>query len=266
MTTNRETRSYERWAQLRFSVIGHLLADPPAKGELQAALDQLALREWRHPTTGAPIRFGRSTIQRWYYKALRERQDPVAVLRRKPRQDAGRQATMTAVLRQVLQAQYTAHPSWSAQLHHDNMVAAAAGRSELGPVPSYSTIRRYLKAQGLEKRRRVTARRTAGALAAEAKLAGREIRSYETEYCGALLHWDCHFGSRKRLLRFVPVQGWSLKILWEGPRSALTDQRMFAIRSHVTDRWKDDRPMSRVEFEARFPDEGSPHDLFKTAR
>jgi len=66
-------------------------------------------------------------------------------------------------------------------------------------VPSYSTIRRYLRAQGLDKRRRVTSRRTAGALAAEAKLAGREVRGYESEYCGALLHWDCHFASRKVL-------------------------------------------------------------------
>ena len=43
------------------SVIGQLLAAPPAKGALRAALQQLAAREWRHPTTGAPIRFGVST-------------------------------------------------------------------------------------------------------------------------------------------------------------------------------------------------------------
>jgi hypothetical protein len=43
-------------------------------------------------------------------------------------------------------------------------------------VPSYSTIRRYLRAQGLDKRRRVTSRRTAGALIAEAKLASRASR------------------------------------------------------------------------------------------
>jgi hypothetical protein len=43
---------HERWAQLRFSVIGHLLAAPPAKGALRAALEQLAAREWRHPSTG----------------------------------------------------------------------------------------------------------------------------------------------------------------------------------------------------------------------
>jgi len=40
---------HERWARLRFSVIGALLAAPPAKGALRAALQQLAAREWRHP-------------------------------------------------------------------------------------------------------------------------------------------------------------------------------------------------------------------------
>jgi hypothetical protein len=57
---------------LRFSVVGQLLAAPPEKGALAAALAALAAREWRHPTTGAPVRFGASTIERWYYRALRE--------------------------------------------------------------------------------------------------------------------------------------------------------------------------------------------------
>ncbi len=49
------SRVHERWAQLRFSVIGQLLAVPPAKGALRAALEQLAAREWRHPSTGEPV-------------------------------------------------------------------------------------------------------------------------------------------------------------------------------------------------------------------
>ena len=119
MTARRQPRIYDRWAQLRFSVIGQLLADPPVKGTLQSEINKLSLREWRHPATGEPVRFGCSTIQRWYYKALRERTDPVGVLRRKPRQDAGHQASMTTALRQVLRAQHDAHPNWSAQLHHE---------------------------------------------------------------------------------------------------------------------------------------------------
>ena len=60
------SRLHERWARLRFSVIGQLLAAPPAKGALRAALEQLAAREWRHPGTGAPVRFGFSTLERWF--------------------------------------------------------------------------------------------------------------------------------------------------------------------------------------------------------
>ena len=45
----RGPRVHERWAHLRFSVIGQLLAAPPAKGELKAAIEGLAGRTWQHP-------------------------------------------------------------------------------------------------------------------------------------------------------------------------------------------------------------------------
>jgi putative transposase len=54
----RGPRVHERWAHLRFSVVGQLLAAPPAKGELRAALRALCQRTWQHPTTGEPVRFG----------------------------------------------------------------------------------------------------------------------------------------------------------------------------------------------------------------
>ena len=54
MTARRQPRMYDRWAQLRFSVVGQLLADPPAKGTLQSEINKLSLREWRHPATGEP--------------------------------------------------------------------------------------------------------------------------------------------------------------------------------------------------------------------
>ena len=82
------SRVHERWARLRFSVIGQLLAAPPQKGALRGELEKLAAREWRHPTTGEPVRFGTSTIERWYYRAVKEQHDPLGVLRRKVRTDA----------------------------------------------------------------------------------------------------------------------------------------------------------------------------------
>jgi hypothetical protein len=34
--------THERWANLRFSVVGHLLAAPPRRGDLQRELERLA--------------------------------------------------------------------------------------------------------------------------------------------------------------------------------------------------------------------------------
>ena len=199
MMESRGPRVHERWAHLRFAVVGWLLAAPPDKGALKAAIAELASRTWLHPTTNEPVRFGFSTIERWYYRALRERTDPVGILRRKVRADAGQQHAVSDAVRQVVLAQYAAHQGWSVQLHHDNLVALAETQAHLKPVPSYPTLRRFLKANGLDKRRRVTSRRTEGAERAEARLVDREIRSYEAEYVGGLWHWDCHVGSRKVL-------------------------------------------------------------------
>jgi putative transposase len=207
----RGRRVHERWAHFRFSVIGQLLAAPPPKGELASEIEALAERDWHHPITGEPARFGFSTIERWYYCALKAQSDPVGVLRRKLRADAGQQPAMSAAVRQAMRAQYAAHMSWSVKLHHDNLIALAESRPELKPVPSYATVRRFLKANGLAKRRRLTSRRTAGAERAEARLVDREVRSYEAEYVNGLWHWDCHHGSRKVL---TPRGEWVTPILF----------------------------------------------------
>src|SRR5215469_6047469 len=129
-------RVHERWARFRFSVIGHLLAAPPPKGELAKEIEALAERTWRHPTTDEPTRFAFSTIERWYYRALKERTDPVGVLRRKLRADAGQQPAMSGAVRQAIIAQYAAHKSWSARLHYDNLVALVENNPDLQPLPS----------------------------------------------------------------------------------------------------------------------------------
>jgi transposase InsO family protein len=192
-------RVHQRWAEFRFTVIGQLLAAPPPKGELAAAIAALAERTWHHPIIDEHTRFGFSTIERWYYRALKEKSDPVGSLRRKLRADAGQQPAMSGAVRQAILAQYAAHKSWSVQLHHDNLVALADSNPELKPVPSYATLRRFLKANGLNKRRRLTSRRTQGAERAEARFLDREVRGYEAEYVGGLVHWDAHHGSRKVL-------------------------------------------------------------------
>ena len=109
----------EKWARLRFAVVGPLLASPPPAGQLGAELERLSQREWEHPSGKGPVRFAASTIERWYYRARAEQQDPVKALRRKLRTDVGRERSMSAGLIAALLDQYRAHPSWSAQLHYE---------------------------------------------------------------------------------------------------------------------------------------------------
>jgi putative transposase len=210
MSGSKHASIHERWAHTRFSVVGQLLAAPPPKGQLRAELKKLAAKTWQHPITGEPVRFAFSTIERWLHRARRERRDPVGVLRRKVRADAGTQELSVSV-RQLLRSQYAAHPGWSIQLHYDNLRARGEQDPALAPVPSYSSIRRFFQGQGWRKRRRLSTRDTAGAERAEARLAAREVRSYEAEYVGGLFHWDCHVGSRPVLT----VRGqWATPVLF----------------------------------------------------
>lgn len=189
---------HERWAHLRYAAVGQLLADPPPKGQLRAHLKQLAARTWRHPISGEPVRFGLSTLERWYHRARRERRDPVGVLRRKVRKDLGSQPAVSEAVRTALMEQYVDHPHWSAQLHYLN-VCARLEREPPDHIPSYSTVRRFLAAQGLLKQRRLSSRRSEGVERAQSRLLAREVRSYEAEYVGGLWHWDAHVCSRKIL-------------------------------------------------------------------
>ena len=138
------------------------------------------------------------------------------------RMDAGLQHAVSDAVRQTVLAQYAAHKGWSIQLHHDNLVALAESEPGLKPAPSYPTLRRFMKANGLDKRRRLTSRTTDGAswrstpgmMRAEARILDREIRSYEAEYVNGLWHWDCHHGSRKVLTQ---RGAWATPILFGVP-------------------------------------------------
>ncbi len=129
-------RGQDRWAHLRFAVVGALLAAPPPKGDLHEALTALAQRTWQHPTRGESVRFARSTIERWYYQARNACVDPVGRLRRRVRCDAGAQPSMGDALREAGRTQYDAHRSWSYQLHRDNLCALVDSTPALGPLPS----------------------------------------------------------------------------------------------------------------------------------
>jgi transposase InsO family protein len=185
------------WARFRFSVVGSLLSSPPARGELKAAIRTLAEKTWTHPVSGREVRFAAITIEKWFYRARKEKDDPVGVLRRAVRKDRGK-VSLPASLAERLFVQHREHKHWSYQLHYDNLAALVKADSSLGPLPSYSTVRRYMKAHGLLRTPRPNKARPGEALAARRR-ERREIRSYEVEYVGSLWHLDFHHGSLKVL-------------------------------------------------------------------
>ena len=85
------------------------------------------------------------------------------------------------------------------QLHHDNLAVTVTEESNLAPMPSYATLRRFMRRQGLDKRPRP--RPTQAALATAIRKAEYETRSFEAEYAMALWHLDFHQGRRKVLTR-----------------------------------------------------------------
>ena len=127
---------------------------------LKAAIEGLAGRTWQHPTTGEPHPLRLLHHRALDYRARKEkRNDPVGMLRRRVRANAGRRHAISDAARRAVFAQNTAHEGWSVQLHRDDLVALAETKPELKPVPSCPTLRRFMKADGLDKRRRVTSRR-----------------------------------------------------------------------------------------------------------
>lgn len=195
--TNTPAARGSLWGRFRFGVIGALLSAPPPRGELQAAIHALAARTWTHPVTGRAVQFSAVTIGRWYYRARREHNDPVGVLRRAVRKDCG-QVSLPAAVAERLRRQYHEHPHWTYQLHYDNLVALLQAEPTLGPPRSYATVRRYLQAHGLRRQPRVQPRH-AGEVRAAARREQREVRSFEAEHVGALWHLDFHHGSLRVL-------------------------------------------------------------------
>ena len=185
MSDEEDPLKRDRWARLRFAIIGGLLAAPPAPGDLQAALNALAVRTWRHPLTGLDVRFGASTIQRWFY-ACRQASDPVAVLRNQVRRDIGSFPSVCPEAAEALRTLYEQHSSWTAQLLHENLQVVLGAADSPVPCPSYPSVRRYLKAHGLTRKRRPR-HGIEQILGPSTPPSEREIRSYEVAYVLQLL-------------------------------------------------------------------------------
>ncbi len=199
------TSPHDAWARFKFAVVGPLLAGPPDPGDLRTALQALSERTWSHPITEARVRFGFSTIERWYY-AARSASNPVDDLRRSVRRDAGRRRSLSPVLIEAIHAQYAAHRPWSYQLHYDNLAECVKADDTLGPLPSYPTFVRYMRAQGLRRQRRTGNEHRPGLARAREALDTREVRSFEAEHTGALWHTDFHTSRHVSVL--MPDGNW----------------------------------------------------------
>jgi putative transposase len=156
------------------------LSSPPARGALKTAIGSLAAKTWTHPVSGRDVRLSAVTIERWYYTARRKHDDPVGALRRAVRKDCGKVSLATPVAERLV-LQYRDHPHWSYQLHYDNLAALVKANPTLGPLCSYSTVRRYMKAHGLMRKPRLQPMKYPGEARAACRRQTREIRSYEAE-------------------------------------------------------------------------------------
>jgi putative transposase len=183
-----------RWARLRFSIIGPLLSCPPESGELGTCIEELSRKSWRHPTTAEAVHFAPKTIEHWYYTA-RSHDDPLRALERKVPSHAGTFPSMPERLGDVLPQQHREHPSWSYQLHYDNLCALAKEDPTLGKVPAYATVCRWMKSRGLLRQKK--RKRRQGASVED--FTPREKRSYEVAHVQGLWHLDFHEGSRRVL-------------------------------------------------------------------
>ncbi len=139
------------------------------------------------------MRFAPKTIERWYY-AARDKDDPLVALERKVPSHAGTFPSMPERLGEGLAQQHRDHPSWSYQLHYDNLCALAKMDPTLGKAPGYATVCRYMKSRGLLRQKK---RRPHDARAKD--FTPREKRSYEVAHVHGLWHPDFHQGSLRVL-------------------------------------------------------------------
>jgi putative transposase len=190
MSNDTSTPVRLRWARLRFAIISQLLQSPPPSGELGAAIEELAGRSWRHPTNGDLLRFSAKTIERWYYLA-KDDPNPIAALERKVPSHAGTRRSITPPVEEAIRGLRRDYPRWTQQLVFDNLVALRRHKPELGDLPSYPTVCRFMKEHGLHRHRKPKRHER------EPGFVPRERRSFEVTHVQALWHGDFHEGKRK---------------------------------------------------------------------
>jgi len=197
--TNQKTGvcRHRRWAEFRLAVIGSLLADPPDHGKRKQAIAEIAAKQWRHPFSGMPTRFSFATIERWYYLA-RHSDNPVDDLLKRSRGDRGQRSIDQQRIGAVLERQYREHPSWSRRLHFDNLAAMVRQNPDIGSMPSYPSLCRWMRENGLWRIRKKRGEKKSQVEFRD-KFSTKETRGFEAPYPGSLWHLDYHHARRKVL-------------------------------------------------------------------
>jgi transposase InsO family protein len=162
----------EAVALFRAEVIGGLARRELSRGELAAALRDLAKLRFRPPGSDVTKRIAASTLERWYY---RYRRGGLAALRPAPRSDRGRARALTAAQRTLVVEIRREHPMASAPLILRTLVTD--GRLPADAV-SATTVGRLLREAGLPR---------------GARPDGHTRLRWQAEHPGALWHGDvCH--------------------------------------------------------------------------
>lgn len=187
----------KRLSEFRFGIIGGLLANPPANGELKAAMLALATKEWQHPIKNIPVKYSIGSIERWYYLAKNEATDSVSILARKVRADKGIFHSLPEELRAEIRSQHTQHPTWSWLLHWEELLVKCEKFSL--KKTSYSTLKNYMQAHGMYRHKKIRGNKRDSAIKAKIRLEKVETRSYEVEFVGGLWHLDFHHARRQVL-------------------------------------------------------------------
>ena len=186
----------DKWALFRFSVVGGLLARPPANGELRKELEKLSSQAYMHPVHNRLTIFHFSTIECWYYRA-KNAQDPIVALGRKIRSDIGKHNKTNPEVLRLLGKQYKNYPHWSYQLHSDNLAVEIEEREDIEVAPSYATVRRRMIERGWVQKASKKKNLTSGQKVAAKRLENFEVRSYEADHVHQLWHLDFHTGSTR---------------------------------------------------------------------
>jgi transposase InsO family protein len=165
----------EAIALYRSEIVGALVRRELERGDLASALLLLSQQRFRPPRSHGARTYSVATLERWYYAYKGSGLDG---LRPAPRKDKGRARELTPAQRDLLLAIREEHPSASAPLILETLVAE--GRLEKDAI-SATTARRFFAEHGLD---RVTLRHRAE---------GTTRLRWQAERPGALWHGDvCH--------------------------------------------------------------------------